>query len=591
MYYLILNTAALLMVASLPISLIVINIFTKLFSKIDPKLANTTTICTSVRGVLTNSTLNVRTLLVDKYKIQIEETNDLVRIYNEENKESQRLEKKQLPEIEGIQLISVITTLCHFEKLKKIEDIILNLFKNINISPFQIKKDFEIIGKIPQNKEKKISTTVAIKKATQEIFAFSKGHPRQILEKCTRILINNKKVELTYHLRRKLRKKIQKLNQHGEKVISFAYKGLPFKKLHHYSEKFAESDMTFIGLIGLSEDPNLNLIPIIEEAKKKNLKFYVLSHVKEREAVAAATDLKVINPFYFESITGDHLREFNEAKLIKILSNKEKDFVFSELKSSDKEKIIDALKKSGETIAVSQRNGQSIIEILNQIEKSKARKLNNDKLLFHSLSFKAALIVMILVNLVFNLSPGISISSILLIELIANIPLQLSLRHEKTEPAAHQGINKKNYIHILLNGSLAGLIVSGIYLLSLLSYGFVFFEENSVSNIAINTAQTLVLISLLTIQILNFYNARDLKNSIFKKSKLNKLEPHLVSLTVILLFYLVLKINNYHQYFQIQRVTISQIEAIIFFCSFIVFIEEIRKRLQKSQQNNEPKNT
>ncbi len=585
--YSILNISLTLLAAVFPFSLVIINAFTKLFSKLDPKLSNITTIATSVSGVLTNNALSVKRILIGQFEIETQEENTLVHVFNEENKNEVRMEKKQLPKIDGIKILSTITSLCHYKKLEKIENIMENFFKNCNISPYQLKADFEIIANLPSNEEKKISTVVAVQKNSQEIFSFVKGNPHHILDRCTRILINDKKIDLTPQTKRKLRKKIQKINKHGEKIIAFAYKGLPLKRLEKYTEQFAENDLVFVGMLSLCEKPNLDLIPVIEEAQKDKIKFYVISHVKEREAVAIATDLKLINPHYFETITGNDIKEFNEQKFAKIFSNREKDYVFCELKSSDKELVINALQKSGETVALAQKDTHSIQSIYSQIKTSRARNQNSEKLVFHALSLKISLIISLIICLIFKIPPAVSIAGILIVELLVNIPLQLSLRKDPNGNFEQLKPDRKTYIHLIINGLVCGVIITTVYIFSLTRFGWIPFEEGVVlSEEAIKTSLGITLITILLIQILNAYNTKNLKSSIFSKNSRPNIFLNISSIFVILIIYFVLNTPEISSKINVSAPKFADWQIAIFLSLMIVAIEEIRKYLtQKLDQN------
>lgn len=568
-----------------PLSLIIINIFTRIANKVDVNFSNISTILTSVRGVLTNNILSVKHVIFDHFEFESQEENNLLHIFNEQSKTEMRIEKKHLEKIEGIKMLAIITNLCHYEKTSKLEEIISNFFKGCGISPFQIKADYEIIEKIASGEIKKISSVVAIKKDTQEIFSLSKGNPIQILERCTRIFLNGKKVELNQQMKRKIRKKIEKINKHGEKIIAFAYKGLPIKRLEKYTEQFTENDLVFAGMVSLTEKINYDLLDIIEEAKNNKIKFYIVSHVKEREALSCAIELKIVNPHYFETITGNDFAQINDQKLLKIFANREKDYIFCELKNKDKEKIFETLKKSGEIFAIAQKKGSSISEILHHIKAGKAHGVNSEKLVFHALALRIALITSLLINLALGLSPALNILGIIFLEII-NIPLELSLRAEPDSIENPTNNHKTNYIHLFVNGVIYGIIISGIYIFSLLRFGWIPFTEGlNLSDSAFTTSLSLSTTAAILLQILNAYNIRNPQKSIFKSKIFSNLYLLISSISIMLLFYIVSHFEDLSEYLGLQPLNSGEWQIVIFLCTIIVAMEELRKFLLKPKNN------
>lgn len=569
-------------IAAIPSSLILINIFTKLFSKHHPKLANATSICTTIVGTLTKAQTSVKTIIFDKYELTAEENSHLVHLEDTITKEETRIEKKHLQKEENIKLMTVTITLCHYHKMHEIETLISKFFKSCAIDTQNILDNYEIISNIPSNEEKKISTVVASKKETKEIFAFTKGNPKKILDKCTRILIGGKKIDIDIHLRRKLRKKIEKLTKRGEKIIAFAYKPLPFKRLDHYSESFAENDLVLIGLIGLGNLPNTTLAPYIEAIKKAGIKIYILSSSKELLVLAIANELKLINPHYFESIIGRDIRDLNEQKLRKMLQNKEKDYIFSELKAADRERIIKTLQSLGETVIfINKKSKIGIRDVLGEIKYQRQHNKNQHKLKFHALSCKIAELILLSCAVIFKAPLPLTIGLILIVDLLINTFLELSLYRSPTEEN-----NQINYYHLLFTGFVSGIILSSIYLWSLMRFGW--YPGEKILPEALIKSVTIVFLLLIVIQILNTFNLNSLKQSIIKIKPLTN--PYLI-LTTILVFLIIYILTNFpffEEYFGLTMTSFLEWQIIIFMGFLIIIIEEIRKYL--TRKNEIPEN-
>ncbi len=311
-----------LLLAALPTSLILVKKLGGALSKHNLKLGETTTIITEIPGIFTKKELMVRTLIYEGHKIIANDDSNIVDVKNYENKDTLSIEKEALKTNEFIKLMAISANICKYEKTKEIEQILINFFKEAGFTHTQISKAYEIVEKIPTYPEKKISTTITIKHETKEIYAFSKGHPSKLLEKCTKLLVNDVRVDLTKEKRSRIKKQINALVNKGQKVIGFATKPLPRKLLNHYSEDFVENEMTFVGMAGITQALNYPLTESIEKAKEAGLKTYIITKVKEKKAIAIAKELKIINPSYFEAISGPYLEKLSDGKISKMLLNK-----------------------------------------------------------------------------------------------------------------------------------------------------------------------------------------------------------------------------------------------------------------------------
>lgn len=484
-----------LALAITPLSLILIRLQSKYFSKTNPALALTSVLCTNVTGTLTENELTVKSLYFDKYLGEAE--SQFIYLENEENKEELELEAINLQKEPALKQIAITTTLCHYHKLHSIEIITAGFLKKCAIDSTQILNNYETISKISSNEDKKLSTVVVKNKEEGGIFAYSKGNPYSILDKCTRIYKNERNTDLTNETRRKLKDRIKRLNKNGQKIIAFAYKPLPLKRLAHYSEEFTENDLVWVGMLGLSDNINKNMKEYIEQFKEMGIKIYVLSETKERKAVAVARDLKIINPQYFEAINGEDLKDLSDQKLNKMLSNKEKDFVFCELNETQKEQVIELLKNSGEVIAYANRE-HSVKKIIRGIQAAKREELNSRRLFAHSLVCKIIQSLLVLSAIMLRAPMPFTIGGILALELLINLSLEFSL---KTEVTKQPTISRKE---IIITSSLYALIIGGIYYWSLIRFGWIPGGE-VLTDKAIAISSTLVLLILSLMQILRAY--------------------------------------------------------------------------------------
>lgn len=496
-----------LVLAGTPLSLLILNYLQKFLNRNYQAVKNVKIICTDVVGTLTKNKLEVKSLKFDHYHAAVRDDNEFLDVINNKTKETLRVEKREFKKEKAVKLMAAITTLCHYPKHEKIESVLSRFFHQCNLFATQIQDKYEIIDVIPTSQTKKISTVVAMKKESEEIFSFSKGNPKNLIQRCTRILDQGQKIEITDNIRKKLLRRVKNMNKKGEKVIAFAYKGLPYKRYESYSSNFTETDLVLVGIVGLGNFINKDLIPYIEKLREEGIKFYILSKVRARKAIAIGEELNLINTNYFETIEKEDLEDLNDKKLSKLFANKEKDYIFSDLSKKDQERIFNLIKENGEKTVMLDNNDITLKNILEGLKRKRLSKLHSKQTYIHSATTKISTFLIVLFSILFQAPLPLSISIILILDLIFNILIEYSLnleKHDKGNPSPE--INQKK---IAIKSLLSALIISAIYFWSLTRFGWFPGEHIPYGSQAYQISSTMVFILLIAQQISSAYKIRE----------------------------------------------------------------------------------
>jgi magnesium-transporting ATPase (P-type) len=557
---------ATLLAATIPCSLLLIRSFEKIFIKYNPKVSSTTTICTSVTGTLTKNIITVKSLLFGKFEGETKNNSQLVHLEDKESKEEMRVEKKLLKPHDAIQMMATIVKVCSHSKHPKTEEVMSIFFKQCYLNLNQLAEKYVKVQEIESTSDKKFTSIVVSSKENYEHFTFSKGNPYDLLEKCTRMLVHGRKVDIDYALRRKLKDKIKKLNRQGEKVIAFAYKALPLKRLGHYTEDFAEKEMIFLGFLGLGDSINKDLIPVIEEIKEQGIKTYVLTSIRERNAVAIGQNLSITSKKYFQGVTSVNLAHLNDQKLKKMLANRDKDFVFAEMTPDDKKRIITALTEIGETVVfLEHRNKDSLKNLIRNIQKGRQSRLNYQKLNNHAISSKIAELILVFAAIIFQAPLTLTIGLILLIDISTNTFLELGLQKESIDTAhkprsTHQLFQKRS----IVVGLIFGCSLAWIAFWNLTRFGWQPGEAIANHEMAFISTSTILFILLTSFQILHAF-------IINRGSPLNNVYLMLTATVSILATLFVILFEPIQDFFNLQLPTTFDWQ-IIGFSSFVILI-------------------
>jgi len=567
------------------LSLIIIKIGEKIFSRYDKSLAKTSSIVTSINGVLTKKERIVNAIIFEDFQATPSKQPGIIKVLETKNKKDHLVDRSTLKDNSTLKLLSTCAILCRYKPQKHHEEIILDFLKNCQFISTTVLNRYDLIDNIPSHHEKKLSTVVTLNNETKEIFSFTKGNPFKILERCTREQTTDRRQEISVKKRRYLKRRIEKMQKNGQKVIAFAYKPLPKKRLETYSENFTEQDMVLIGFFGLSKPINIEVKDSIRKLKEANIRIIISSLIKERDCIAIAMQLGIVNPEYFEAITGPYFRKLTDQKVKKLISKKEKDLVFAEMKDEDKQRLFKLLKESGEkTININKNSQLNFKDLSKIIRKSRLLIYNAQKFIYHEVAIKIAETILLTVSLILGLPAAISLILIVTLELLINLPLQLALR---ADPTLLNLMNKdyrpnpKRIGYAISNGILIGVIITLTYLATLIGHGFKFNDTISTDSQIHLKSITITFILLAIIQIFNAINFHHIKTSIYKSRILQNPYLALMVIISILTTYLLIVLSPLSNLLGLTSLSSIEWKIIAYGATLFIFLEEVRKQAIK----------
>ena len=235
-------------------------------------------------------------------------------------------------------------------------NVIIDASKNITadatetaIAKFLISKniDFENIKKqnqrIKENEfNSKTKTMSVVCKNSSNLNLYSKGAIDYILKNCTKILIDGEEKELSQKLKNNILKSNETVCMHGERVIAFAYKN------NISLEDDLNSNLTFVGFMGIFDPPRPEAISSIKTCKKAGLKTIMITGDHPATAFSIAKTLGIAS-HKNQVLTGTELNHLTEKDLSKIIN---KYSVFARVTPENKLMIIKALKLNGNIVAM-----------------------------------------------------------------------------------------------------------------------------------------------------------------------------------------------------------------------------------------------
>ena len=150
------------------------------------------------------------------------------------------------------------------------------LFKKDNLP------EYEKINELSFNSERK-RMTVLVRDSQERLTAFTKGAPEIVLSKCTHILYEGEKIQLTEELRDELLSKTRDFASRALRVLGFAYTNVLEK-----DDDLLEEDLTWIGLQAMIDPPRKEAKQALADCKNAGIRVIMITGDDPETASAIA---------------------------------------------------------------------------------------------------------------------------------------------------------------------------------------------------------------------------------------------------------------------------------------------------------------
>ena len=330
------------------------NVLVKRLSAVQT-LGSVTVICTDKTGTITKGEMTVKKLWVRDQIVEISGIG-----YNPEGdftENGQPLKERNA----AIEKLLEISALCNGAKIEPPSDrnktwnvigdptdgalLVAALKYDVNIDDTLTEKP--IINIVPFNFTTKRMSTVH--KLNGDVYVYTKGAPRSVLSICKRILVNNNRVEvLTSHNLRLIEERIHDFATEGLRVIAMAYKQIP--KSQYSKTTPIDDDMIFVGLAAMMDPPRLEVRSAVMKAKQAGVKTVIITGDYGPTAEVIAREVGIVTKEDSNVIRGVDLDTLNDEAIVGAV--KKGNVIFARVSPEQKLRIVKALKKSGEIVAV-----------------------------------------------------------------------------------------------------------------------------------------------------------------------------------------------------------------------------------------------
>ena len=315
-------------------------------------LGTTTVICSDKTGTLTQNEMTVVKVFTDGQVYDVSGTG-----YSPEGDVTKKEEKVTIEEDENLKILSSIAALTNDAKLQvkgqeasiigdPTEGALLTFAEKAGNGLKELYNNFDRIEEIPFDSDRKMMTTFH-DKIFENIASFTKGAPDVVLDRCSKILIDGKEVELDDKLRKEVLDKNSEFARSALRCLGYAYRKHSDMPSEITSENI-EKDMVFVGLTGMIDPSRPEVKAAIKECRSAGIRPIMITGDYLETGLAIAKDLGIATSDD-EAIMGRELNEMSEAELREIVKEKS---VFTRVSPENKVQIVTALKQNGHITAM-----------------------------------------------------------------------------------------------------------------------------------------------------------------------------------------------------------------------------------------------
>ena len=181
--------------------------------------------------------------------------------------------------------------------------------------------------------------------------AFVKGAPSETIGRCTQARFDGEIVPMTDELRERIVEQNDEMSRQALRVLAVCERELP-NELTTYSAESVETDLTFLGLVGMIDPPRPEVSEAVEHALTAGIRIIMVTGDYGLTAEAIARRIGIVRgDREVRVITGTDLEKMSEDDLKAELA-KDQDVIFARVAPEHKMEVVKALKETGLIVAV-----------------------------------------------------------------------------------------------------------------------------------------------------------------------------------------------------------------------------------------------
>ncbi len=199
------------------------------------------------------------------------------------------------------------------------------------------------IAEIAFDSDRKMMTTMH--REDSAFVSYTKGSLEELLKHCTRILHHGQTIPFTLQHKKDI---LQSAEEMSAKALRLLALGMRIPKDSISSQKPQESDLTFVGLVGMIDPLRPEVFHAAKEFVEAGVRTIMITGDRKDTAYAIANELGIASS-PSECITGQDIDTMNDTEFSAALKNIR---VFSQVSPEHKVRIVKGFKNNGKIVAM-----------------------------------------------------------------------------------------------------------------------------------------------------------------------------------------------------------------------------------------------
>ncbi len=312
-------------------------------------LGAATVICTDKTGTLTKNEMTVQKVWTLEKAFEVSGVG-----YEPEGEITFESNEAGLAEHRVLELLVECGARCNGSKLSDEEDgwhalgapteaALLTLAHKAGVSFSEM--DDELIREIPFDSTRKRMSV--LERHDDGLRVFVKGAPEVVLERSSTIETESGPRALDDEIRQVALDALTEQAEQGRRTLALAWKPVDEDRGDDKAEEFMESDLRFLGIVGIVDPPRENVDVAIREAAHAGIDTIMITGDAGPTALAIA---RAIGMKVDRALQGPEVDALSDDELADVLANE--DILFARVTPEHKLRIVEALQASGDVVAM-----------------------------------------------------------------------------------------------------------------------------------------------------------------------------------------------------------------------------------------------
>ncbi len=502
------------------------------------------------------------------------------------------------------------------------EGALIVLAKKLGINPDEFNSVYSRVYELPFDSDKKRMITV--NKLNKDFFAFQKGAPSELINICTKIMINGKIQKLTKKKIGELNHEMKSMASSGLRVLGFSYKKVDAK----FNKKSLDKDYVFIGLIGLFDPPRLEVKDAVKQCKSAGIRINIVTGDFGETARSIAKEVGIADD-NTPLILGDELDRMENTELQKLLKY---ECIFARASPQHKLRIITQLQIMGEVVAVSGDgvndapalkkanigiamgfsgtdvaressdmvlSNDSFETIVSAVKEGRKIYDNIERLVTYIYCGNTAGLFTVFIGLILGIIIGLPLPllaiHILLIDFCVEVFPSIAFSFEKGEEGvmsrrprntSYRIMNSRAIAKILSLGIIIGIGALFLYFKTLIDGGWGFGDTLNTNSLVYIKATTMTFVTIMMFQMANALNSKTKRESIFSINLFTNKFLILAIISSITLALIITTTPFFNSLLHLAPLTFADWAWILGVSSTIILFEETRKFVLRRTERN-----